>query len=213
MASRLPLKPAANNAAAHLAAPAATHTRNDSSAVAAWCEGGAWRIGVPAADHQALAEVLAAACAVPCWTTARARAWALLLSAPLDAKAIAAIGEIVVDNDLDPFELTPLFAAAAWTSPAAVADLFPAAVPDCALVLCGPHAEPRAVLGLRSRNAQHRWSSANALRMLGLLQGVPLQTAKIAAALKVERDKDCRELLEEVLLIAKGNRPAGGAPL
>lgn len=184
------------------------NTRNEAPTVTTWHSGSAWHIGVPHASHcPALDDVLRDASTGPCWTAERAQAWALLLSARIDAKGIAAIGETVAAAELDVHELTPLFASLALVEPAAVAELFPASLPDCVLVLCGADAEPAAVRGLESSRSDHRFASVGALRALAQ-SGATLSPAPIKEALAREDDADVREALAELQQLATARRPA-----
>jgi hypothetical protein len=183
-----------------------THTRSETSTVTVWNNGNAWRIGVPHTSHgSALDDVLREACAGPCWTAARAEAWALLLSARIDANGIAAIGEAVAAAELDGYELTPLFAALALAAPSAVAALFPSVLPDCVLVLCGADAEAAALRGLQSCRTEHRFAATNALRALAQ-SGVKLSPGPIEVAAASEGDADVREALAELQTLARGRR-------
>lgn len=174
------------------------NTRNEPPPVTTWKSDDAWRIGVPDSPGcPLLVDVLRKATSGPCWTEERARSWALLSTSQVDANGIEAIGEAVVDATLDAHELTPFLARLAVESPAAVAGLFPEALPDCVLVLCGPDALPAALRGLQSQNSDHRCASASALALLEQ-SGVRVPAATIRAAIARESSPDVLAMLDDV---------------
>lgn len=163
-----------------------------------------WRIGDGRGHDHDLGEVLVAAAGDPDFDeSAHVCAWQLLLRVNYTAAAVELLREQLHDGarqliDLGLQRLQPLFAMLASRHPTLIAPLFPEIVDVQALALCGHHGIRPALRELDGWQKYRRQQGAFACECLALL-GVDVPAQPLLEALKVERDIDVRNLLNDAI--------------
>lgn len=225
MASRLPVRPAANNAAASLAAPAAFRSTFDRSAIRVPSGRRPVRVFVDAdgivrigqagdATDPTLEQVLQAADAdadepkLGTWGAA----WALLLRVPYDREAVRLVVTTVsLAKRLEAYGLQQLFVHLAAVAPDIVAELVVDHVFQRVVPALGPHGLRAAMRELASPSRRRREVAAFCVEEFANAGG-EVNLEALQQFKQRERDPDIAETLGRVLaMIEEERRPAGSA--
>ena len=225
MASRLPVRPAANNAAASLAAPAAFQTRATFDAspirvptgrrpVRVFVDAdGIVRIGQAGdATDPTLEQVLQAADAdadepkLGTWGAA----WALLLRVPYDREAVRLVVTTVsLAKHLQAYGLQQLFVHLSAFAPDIVAELVVDHVFQRVVPALGPHGLRAAMRELASPSRRRREVAAFCVEEFATAGG-EVNIEALRQFKQRERDPDIAETIGRVLaMIEEERRPAG----